>query len=116
MAFGGKVDDEVRVGASHKFRHGLTVADVGFDKFDIRTGYFVGDGGEVTGIGKGVDNSQRDIIAIFAKEIFHKIGADETGTACNEIFIRTSGHAVMKNALCDSFFKGTQKKQKWSCF
>lgn len=42
--------------------------------------------GEVAGVGQGVEHTDVGILAVYINNIFHKVGADESGATGNKVF------------------------------
>ena len=73
MALGGKIDDIVHIIVAHDALHQFAVAHVATDEGHIGAFQLIFDGGQVAGIGQGVEDDNLDIVTIFTKDVFHKV-------------------------------------------
>ena len=78
MAFGGEVDDDVRLFLLEQLVYSLTVADVGLDETEVRIIHHGGEGGEIARVGQLVQTHDA-VIGIVLQLIKDEVGADESG-------------------------------------
>ena len=78
VAFGGEVDDDVRLFLLEQLVYSLTVADVGLDETEVRIIHHGGEGGEIARVGQLVQTHDA-VIGIVLQLIKDEVGADESG-------------------------------------
>ena len=86
MTLGSEIHDIVGVELLDQTGDERGVADVTADKRYVGQLYFLLDREEIPGVGEGIEDEDFHIRAMFRQKIFHKIGADEAGSAGYQIF------------------------------
>ena len=94
MALGGKVDDDVWMLFFKQLKYGFAVADIRFDKTEVRIVHHGCERGKVAGIGQLVQTNNA-VIRILAQHMEDKVGADKAGASGYDNGHRRSSSAVL---------------------
>ena len=85
VAFGSKIHHIVGVIYLKYVINKCGVVDIASEEFHIGQFQFGFNGLKVSGVGESVKDKHTHLIGIFCKNIFHKIGTNESGTACHKV-------------------------------